>query len=210
MFNFNPADLLFRLPAVVISLTVHEFFHAYSAYLLGDSTARNLGRLTLNPARHLDPIGFICLTFFRFGWAKPVPVNPYNFRSLDVKTGMMLTALAGPASNILLCFLSVGIWSFLNASRMSPSSWLAGFLLYMCFINASLAFFNLIPVPPLDGSKILFGVLPDRLYDIAQSMEQFGFVLLMVVIMSRIPELIIGPLSTGLINGFARFYGLFL
>ena len=209
MFNFNLSNLLFRLPAIVISLTVHEFCHGYSAYLLGDNTARNMGRLTLNPIHHLDPIGFLCLAFSFFGWAKPVPVNPYNFKAVDEKTGMLLTALAGPASNIFLCFLSVGCIILIPAKILYSFSWFAIFFNYMIWINASLAFFNLIPVPPLDGSKILFGLLPYRMYSVAQVLEQYGFFFLLILIMSNIPAMIIGPLSNGLITGFQKFFLLF-
>jgi Zn-dependent protease len=168
-----------------------------------------MGRLTLNPLRHLDPIGFVCLLFSRFGWAKPVPVNPYAFRTVDAKTGMLLTALAGPLSNILLCFISVGIWSAMLGQMGFSFSWLRYFLEYLMWINASLAFFNLIPVPPLDGSKVLAGLLPDRFYHISQMLEQYGFVFLLILLISRIPEMILGPLSSGLITAFSSFFRLF-
>lgn len=214
MFNFNISDLLFRLPAVVVALTFHEFCHGFSAYKLGDDTARNMGRLSLNPLRHLDPIGFLCLTFFRFGWAKPVQVNPNNFRSVDRKTGMLLTALAGPMSNIILCFICVGIFSLIpikvfNALPRFLAAWLFGFLQYLIVINASLAFFNLIPVPPLDGSKILFWLLPNRMYYITQTLEQYGFIIIMLLIVSNIPEMILGPLTSGLVSSFYQFFHLF-
>ena len=214
MFNFDLVDILsrflFRIPAIVLSLSVHEFSHAFSAYQLGDNTAKNMGRLTLNPIRHLDPVGFICLCFMNFGWAKPVPVNPYAFRSVDEKTGMLLTALAGPMSNILLSFISVGFLVLLPSRLLYASYWLRTFINYMVWINASLAFFNLIPVPPLDGSKILFGILPDRWYHASQILEQYGFVFLMILLVGRIPEMILGPLSSGLISGFAWFFELFV
>ena len=180
--------------------------------MLGDPTARNMGRLTLNPLKHLDPIGFLCLAFSFFGWAKPVPVNPYNFRSVDEKTGMLLTAFAGPASNILLCFVSAGLYYLLPAGLFGslPGAWFDVFLYYMIWINASLAFFNLIPVPPLDGSKILFGMLPYRMYTRAMMLEQYGFLFLLILIMSNIPSMVIGPLSSGLINGFQRFFRMFM
>ena len=202
--------MLFRLPAIVISLSVHECCHAGSAYLLGDPTARNMGRLSLNPFRHLDPIGFLCLMFFRFGWAKPVPINPYNFRSVDEKTGMLLTALAGPMSNILLCFICIGLFSLTPRRAPVPIQWYFDFLNYMIIINASLAFFNLIPVPPLDGSKILFGLLPDRMYSAAQVLEQYGFYILLLLLFTSIPQAIIGPLTIGLISGFLKFFQLFI
>ena len=213
LFNFDFNDLLyrfmFRIPAIVISLTAHEFSHAFSAYQLGDNTARNMGRMTLNPVRHLDPIGFLCLCIMDFGWAKPVPVNPYRFRFVDGKTGMLLTALAGPMSNILLCFICVGFLTFLPARLLFSFSWLYVFLTYMVWINASLAFFNLIPVPPLDGSKILFGILPDSMDRFSYILDQYGFIFLIILLAGRIPDMILGPLCGGLINTFVRFFGLF-
>jgi len=202
-------DLLYRVPAIVLALTVHEFSHAYAAYLMGDNTARNMGRLTLNPLKHLDPIGFLCLLVAHFGWAKPVPVNPYNFEATDAKTGMLLTALAGPMSNILFCFISFGLISLIPTRILFSLPWVYGFLTYFGSINAALAFFNLIPVPPLDGSKVLFGFLPDRMYYAAQTLERYGFVFLMLLVMSNIPAMIINPLSRGLISSFLQFFGLF-
>ena len=209
MFDFRVTDLLFRLPAIVVSLSFHEFSHGYSAYLLGDNTARNMGRLSVNPLRHLDPFGFISLLLFGFGWAKPVPVNPYAFRSVDGKTGMLLTAMAGPMSNILLCFICVGALSLIPLRVLYAASWFYGFLTYMIWINASLAFFNLIPVPPLDGSKILFGLFPDRLYYAVSVLDRFGFLFLMLLLMSGFPGLILEPLSRGLIASFYQFFRLF-
>ncbi len=209
MINFSFSDLLFILPAIIISLSFHEFSHAFSAYQLGDSTAKNAGRLSLNPLRHIDPIGLLALMFFRFGWAKPVPVNPYQFRNVDEKTGMLLTALAGPMSNVLLCFIGVGVFTFIPDYFLYTMPWLYRFLVYFCSINASLAFFNLIPVPPLDGSKILFGLLPDRFYHGAQIVEQYGFVILLLLIFGNVPSRIIGPLSNGLVNSFVKLFGLF-
>ena len=217
MFNFTLSGVinwiniqLIRVPAIVIALTVHEFSHAAAAYYLGDRTAKNLGRLSLNPIRHLDPIGLICLVFLRFGWAKPVPVNPYNFRKVDEKTGMMLTSLAGPMSNIALCFIFVGLLSFLSLNVAKYFVWLYSLFFYLIIINASQAFFNMIPVPPLDGSKVLFSLLPDRYYYLTRYLDQYGFIFLMLLLTSKIPELILGPLTIGLINSFEKFFSLFI
>ena len=209
MFSFLEG-ITYRLPAIVLALTVHEFSHAYAAYLLGDPTARNQGRLSLNPLVHLDPIGFVCLLFFRFGWAKPVPFNPYNFDSVDEKTGGLLTALAGPMSNILMCFIAVGIFILTPARVIFRYAFIYGFLNYFIWINASLAFFNLIPVPPLDGSKILFGILPDRLYYLSHTLERYGFLFLMLLLWSSIPSVIISPLTRGLVTSFSHFFRIFL
>jgi len=202
---------IIRLPAIVVALTVHEFSHAASAYFLGDRTAKNLGRMSLNPFRHLDPIGFVCIVFLKFGWAKPVPVNPYNFRNVDDKTGMMLTALAGPMSNIALCFVFVGLVSFMPARLASGVAiYLYSLFVNLIFINASQAFFNLIPVPPLDGSKVLFSLLPDRYYYLTRYIDQYGFIFLMLLLTSKIPDLILSPLMIGLVNSFDKFFKIFI
>lgn len=152
-------SLLIRIPAILAALTVHEFAHGWIAWRFGDPTARNAGRLTLNPLGHLDVFGTIMLFFGPFGWAKPVPVNPYNFS--NPKRDDLFVSLAGPVSNILLALVSG--WTF----RLLPASWLSpGLILFfqlLIGINIGIAFFNLIPVPPLDGSHILADLLPDRL-----------------------------------------------
>ncbi|MCL1849719.1 MAG: site-2 protease family protein, partial [Clostridiales bacterium] len=124
---------------------------------------------------------------------------------------MLLTAFAGPASNIILCFISVGLYFLLPYRFFNTmiGSWFSIFLYYLIWINASLAFFNLIPVPPLDGSKILFGLLPDRLYYATQYIERYGSFLLIMLVASRIPDMILGPLTSGLITSFDMFFGLF-
>jgi Zn-dependent protease len=151
--------LLIRIPAILIALTVHEFAHGYIAWRCGDPTARNAGRLTLNPLSHLDLFGTAMLFFGPFGWAKPVPVNPYYFT--NPKRDNLFVSLAGPASNIILALV------FGYTLRLLPYSFLSpGLILFfqLCIgINIGIAFFNLIPVPPLDGSHVLTGLLPNRL-----------------------------------------------
>jgi Zn-dependent protease len=158
-----PEFFILRIPAILIALTVHEYAHGYSAWHFGDPTARNAGRLTLNPFAHLDIFGTAMLFFGPFGWAKPVPVNPYYFT--NQKRDGLFVSLAGPASNILLALLfgySMRLCiSFGSGFLMSPL--LFDFFNLCIAINIGIAFFNLIPVPPLDGSHILTGLLPDRL-----------------------------------------------
>jgi len=158
--------------ATLVILTIHEFSHAYAAYKLGDKTARNLGRLTLNPLRHLDPIGAICMVFFHFGWAKPVPINPRNFRK--PKRDFAITALAGPLSNLIFAFISAFLYLLIYALfrdvrfeseflfRLVQN--LLDFMGIFHSINVGIALFNLIPIPPLDGSRILNVVLPPKAY----------------------------------------------
>ena len=157
---------------VLITLTVHEYAHAFAAYKMGDPTARNLGRLTLNPLKHLDPLGALCMLFLHVGWAKPVPINARNFKK--PRQGFAITALAGPLVNLVIAFFSAFIYLALY-SMFSQIDFATEFLLNLAkntllffnllhVINLGIALFNLIPVPPLDGSRILGLILPPKLY----------------------------------------------
>ncbi len=165
-------EYLLLIPAALIALSVHEYAHGYTAWRLGDPTARSLGRLTLNPLAHLDLWGTVCMVLFRFGWAKPVPINPRYFK--NPRKGMALTAAAGPAANLLLALLCALLYrlTWLGAGALLPSvenhilsyffTYLAYFFLLSHFLNLSLAVFNLLPLPPLDGSRILCIFLPSK------------------------------------------------
>lgn len=159
-----PPDLfVLRIPAILIALTIHEFSHGYVAYRLGDSTAHDAGRLTLNPFAHLDLLGSVMLLFGPFGWAKPVPVNGYNLR--NPKRDLLLVSLAGPLSNVItaviLGFALRILIEFVPA--LSQNFHLINFFQLCIMLNIGISFFNLIPIPPLDGSKILAGLLPNNL-----------------------------------------------
>lgn len=159
--------LIIRLIVALTALPVHECAHAYAARRMGDHTAERQGRLTLNPFAHFDPIGTTAIILFGFGWAKPVPINPLNFN--NPKKGMMLSALAGPLSNIGLAFLSMAFYklvpllSYIGVGASFVST-LSTFFYYAMTINISLGVFNLIPIPPLDGSRIATYFLPQRTY----------------------------------------------
>lgn len=162
--------ILLSALAALVALTIHEFAHGYVAYKLGDDTAKSLGRLSLNPIKHLDPFGALCMVLFHFGWAKPVPINPRNFK--NPRRGFAITACAGPLTNIIVGFFTAFLYLlclyniketdslFLNNLQVNTTL----FLMYFFSINIGLGIFNLIPVPPFDGSRILNVILPQRLY----------------------------------------------
>ena len=165
----NIPGLILSALAVLIALAVHEFSHGYAAYKLGDDTAKIQGRLSLNPIKHLDPFGAVCMLFFHFGWAKPVPINPRNFE--EPKRDFALSSLAGPLSNIILGFftaffylLSFKYYITLDGFSRTLFYNLTYFLAVFHSVNIGLGIFNLIPIPPFDGSRLINVVLPDRLY----------------------------------------------
>ena len=165
--------------AILVSLTIHEFSHGWAAHLFGDDTAKVSGRLTLNPLVHIDPFGFILLLVAGFGWAKPVPVNPANFRRR--RLGEAIVSLSGPLAN--LAGVIVGIILFkLLAPFLGEANLLINFLFMFILINAVLMVFNLIPIPPLDGSHILFSVLPDRFSNFREKVEKNGPWILIILI----------------------------
>ncbi|MEE2708840.1 MAG: site-2 protease family protein, partial [Gemmatimonadota bacterium] len=165
------SQLLIMAPAFIFALTFHEFAHAWSANKLNDPTAKNEGRLTLNPLVHLDPVGTIMLFVVGFGWARPVPVNPRNLQ--NPRQDMMWIALAGPCSNVLLAF-ALG-WLYYNTAPTSEMmSIFRAMLQFGVYINLVLCFFNLLPIPPLDGSRIITGLLPQEQAYQFSKLEQFG------------------------------------
>lgn len=173
--------------ASLLCITFHETCHGLAAYRLGDNTAKRMGRLSLNPLKHVDLMGLIMMALFRFGWAKPVPVDMRNFK--NPKAGMALTALAGPVSNVVLAYAAVVLCNFVMflADRLG-STWLllalAQFFVYVEIISAGLAVFNVFPIPPLDGSKVLFALLSDRAYDRLMRHEKYGMGLLMALLVT--------------------------
>ncbi|MBE0432523.1 site-2 protease family protein [candidate division WOR-3 bacterium] len=199
--------LVISLPAILIVITVHEYFHGYAAYRLGDPTAKFAGRLTLNPVKHIDIFGFLAFLLFRFGWAKPVPINPYNFKNM--RKGMLYTSLAGPVANFLFA-IPLGILLRLVPDLLSNSVLLpiGGVLGFGLFYSLILCAFNLIPIPPLDGSKALFSLLPPRYANVEYWLERYGFMLLLgLIFIDRITGI---PILWGWIGPFVGvFAGLF-
>ncbi len=190
---------LFVLPAVIIILTLHEFGHAYAAYKMGDETAKREGRLSLNPLRHIDPFGMIALILFRFGWGKPVPVDFFALRNL--RKGMVVVSLAGPGINFLTALALSPLYKLMyNSSVMQAGfSYFIVLVEYIIIYSVYLGIFNLIPIPPLDGSKVLFAISkrPQRfLFD--ESMNWYGMIFLIILI--SIPFFNFGNLFLSIIN----------
>ncbi|MCP3891335.1 MAG: site-2 protease family protein [Desulfobulbaceae bacterium] len=193
-------ELIILAPPLLMALTFHEFAHGYVAYRLGDPTAKTLGRLTLNPLKHLDPLGTIAFFFIKFGWAKPVPVNPAYFR--NPKQDMLWVALAGPATNLALAvasaLLAKAIWFIASAIPYSAMAEaflvpINGMLIASVWINLVLCIFNFLPIPPLDGSRILTGLLPNEMARSYMQIERFGFIIILVLAFSGILSKVIFP-----------------
>ncbi len=179
----------------LICITLHELSHGLVALLLGDDTAKKAGRLTLNPLRHLDPMGLLMMAVFHVGWAKPVPVNMYRFR--DPKRGMALTALAGPASNLLIAVVFLFLYgaAYLPLGGSAVGRYVLQMLQLTAIISLGLALFNLIPLPPLDGSKVLFALLSDEGYAKLMRYERYGTVIMFALVWLGV---IGGPLSAAI------------
>ncbi|MBE6537353.1 MAG: site-2 protease family protein [Ruminococcaceae bacterium] len=221
MFNVSSIpEIVISLFAVLLTLTIHEYSHGYAAYKLGDDTAKMYGRLTLNPIKHLDPIGALCMLFFHFGWAKPVPINPRNFK--NPKRDFAITALAGPLSNIIMAFLSAFIFLLIYAplSTVAFESrfWLSvvqntlDFFYIFHLINIGIAIFNLIPIPPLDGSRILNVILPPKTYFAIMKYERtiyyvlLGWLLLgdlVVAGLLSVPMIAYNPVLSSIVRVFS-------
>lgn len=184
--------VLLALPGMLAGLTFHEYAHAWVANKMGDETAKMMGRLTLNPLRHLNIIGTLAIVLFGFGWAKPVPISPDNFKNR--KRGIILVSFAGPLSNLILAVAFTILARLANLLPGENSSFIAyiqTILGLAVFYNLVLAFFNLIPVPPLDGSQILFSLIPIRNVKVVFWLQRYGFIILLVLIVSGLLGIII-------------------
>ena len=203
LINLGIAKIM-TLPFVFICLTVHEFSHGFVAYKLGDNTAKDAGRLTLNPFAHIDWLGVIAMVFLGFGWAKPVPVNPYRFKKSGAR-GIVWVSLAGPVSNLAFAFLLVMLWQIMAifAPEICHSFYFRTIVTAVVSLNIGLAVFNLIPIPPLDGSKVLEYFLP---YNASRWMENntnILYTLLLVASFTGMLGRIITPVADLIISGMS-------
>ena len=182
-------DLIFQIVILIMSVVIHEVSHGYAALMLGDTTAKYEGRLTLNPLKHLDPFGSVILPLllaltgsgFIIGWAKPVPFNPYNLR--NQRWGEAIVAIAGPLSNIIIFFVFGLALRFVLAAGINISVAVINITSIIVFTNLLLAIFNLVPIPPLDGSKILFSILPQQTLRFRATFERYGFLIVLIFVL---------------------------
>lgn len=187
-------DLLITVLACLTCMTLHEISHGLAANRLGDPTAKNAGRLSLNPMRHIDPLGLVCMIVARFGWAKAVPINPRYFKHFRRDTA--ITSLAGPLANVLIAAVSLTLyfavaWFFWYLNESAWLEYLLRYFYYTANLSVGFAVFNLLPIPPLDGSKLLFAFLPDRAYIRLLRYERYGFLLLSALLFLGVLD---GPL----------------
>ena len=180
-------DMVILVIAALFAFTFHELSHGFVAYKLGDNTAKHAGRLTLNPIKHIDIMGLLMIIVFKFGWAKPVPINMNNFK--NPKAGMAISAFAGPASNILLAVVVLFVLGLVGvplAKMGNTGVFIINLLYTTAKINCVLAVFNIIPIPPLDGSKVLFSLLPERQYYKLMQYERYGMFVLLALVATHV------------------------
>ncbi len=224
LFGFGGSDLssilleiLYRVPGILVAISFHECAHAYAAYKCGDPTARNLGRMTLNPFAHFDPIGLVMLLLVRFGWAKPVPINTRNFK--NPRKDELIVSLAGVAANLIIAFITLGVMYTLQICTTIESTILDNILSSMFFINLAFFVFNLLPIPPLDGYHVLQCIL-GRFTRTASGFrffyffERYGFVILIAVLFlnanTGFISSIVMSLWSGMTAVYSAIFGLFL
>lgn len=207
MFDFSLTGLIAGLPGLVIALVIHEYAHAKAADVMGDFTPRMTGRLTLNPMAHIDPIGLIMLLVVRFGWAKPVMINARNFRNW--RQGELLVAVAGPVANLIVAFISLLAMAVLFKLGMF-SEGVRLVLSMMVLFNINFAIFNMLPLPPLDGSKVLMVLLPGRMAYKLMSLERYSFIILIFLMMTPFLTMILIPLQRLVLSVFNLIIGVII
>lgn len=201
MFNFDMMTLVAGIPGLIIAMAIHEYSHALIADYMGDDTPRMMGRLTLNPLVHLDPIGMVMLLVAQFGWAKPVMINPSNFR--DWRKGEFFVSLAGPVSNLIVAFIALVIHIICIKAHLFTGTALATVLSLIVIYNINFAIFNMIPLPPLDGSKVLMCVLPTEWNYKLASIERYSFLILIALMMTPFFSYILIPMQHLILSLFS-------
>ena len=209
MFNRSLETILLTIPAIIIGFSFHEFAHAFASNKLGDPTPRNQGRLTLSPLAHIDIIGFILILVAGFGWAKPVQINPRYYK--NPRRDEMIVSLAGPAMNLVVAFVFVVIYrltiNFYSGDNVVVYN-LLRVIEYVTWINVILFFFNLIPLPPLDGFHILKELMPRRQYRLVWFLEQYSTIILLIIIITPVMSYVILPPATFINDLFFRLLGM--
>lgn len=193
MFDFNILHIVAGIPGLLIAMVMHEYAHALVADYMGDDTPRLMGRLTLNPMAHIDPIGALMLLVARFGWAKPVMINPNNFRSW--RKGELCVAFAGPAANLIVAFVALVAQVVFSRLDLFTGTALQLVLSMIIIYNINFAIFNLLPLPPLDGSRILMCFLPSEWNYRLASLERYSFIILIALMMTPVFSYILIPLQ---------------
>ena len=196
------------LPGLIIAMTIHEYAHARVADWLGDFTPRMQGRLTLNPAAHIDPFGLIMLFLIKFGWAKPVQVNPGNFR--NPRRDDILVSAAGPLANLLVAFITMILFVILMKVGFPISTGMHTVFSLILIYNVNFAIFNMLPIPPLDGSHILRNLLPYELAVRFQQIERYSFLILLIFLMTPILGMIFVPMQRAILHAFESIIHIFL
>lgn len=203
-------SFLYTLPALLFSLSIHEFAHAYTAYKLGDRSQKAMGRLTLNPFSHIDISGFICIALFGFGWGKPVMIDDRNFKNRAA--GNALTAFAGPLSNLVMAVIFTIILKILlvtgvitTAANSAVGAIILNMLILVIQFNVVFGIFNLIPIPPFDGSRILFYFLPQKGREVMYSIERYSFIIILIILITGIGSKIVSPIINFILLLLAKF-----
>ena len=204
--DFNLIGIIAGIPGLIIAIVVHEYAHARVAVAMGDFTPKATGRLTLNPMAHLDPIGLLMLLLCQFGWAKPVMVNPLNFK--NYKRGELLVALAGPAVNLITAFLALLILQILATAGVEMTTGVRMVFSLIILYNINFSIFNMIPIPPLDGSKVLMSFLSSNLQYKLMSLERYSFIILIFIMMTPILRYILVPLQKLILGIFYLILGI--
>lgn len=198
MFNFSLYGIVTMIPAIIIAISFHEFAHAYVAYKMGDNTALQYGRMTLNPISHIDYLGFAMLLIGGFGWAKPVPINENNFKNR--KVSVFLVSIAGIIMNIIIAIFSLAFLAYFGKNNISISDELFTIILNIAVINISFATFNLLPIPPLDGSKIILSIFSDKFRYNFYKYENYGFLIMVFLLVIDTIDFILNPVVNIIIN----------